>query len=95
VVISLKQIGQEPGVVNTLNRAQLPYEVESWVTTVPELKQTMDMKTSVMNVFGVIMLGIAAIGILNLLTMAVFERTREIGVMGALGLKPRQITLFS
>jgi ABC-type lipoprotein release transport system permease subunit len=94
VVISLKQIGQEPGVVNTLNRAQLPYEVATWVTTVPELKQTMDMKTSVMNVFGVIMLGIAAIGILNLLTMAVFERTREIGVMGALGLKPRQITLL-
>ena len=94
VVISLKQIGQEPGVVNTLNRAQLPYEVATWVTTVPELKQTMDMKTSVMGVFGVIMLGIAAIGILNLLTMAVFERTREIGVLGALGLKPRQITLL-
>jgi putative ABC transport system permease protein len=54
----------------------------------------MDMKTSVMGVFGVIMLGIAAIGILNLLTMAVFERTREIGVLGALGLKPRQITLL-
>jgi ABC-type lipoprotein release transport system permease subunit len=94
VVISLKQIGQEPGVVNTLNRAQLPYEVATWVTTVPELKQTMDMKTSVMGVFGVIMLSIAAIGILNLLTMAVFERTREIGVLGALGLKPRQITLL-
>jgi ABC-type lipoprotein release transport system permease subunit len=94
VVISLKQIGQEPGVVNALNRAQLPYEVATWVTTVPELKQTMDMKTSVMGVFGVIMLGIAAIGILNLLTMAVFERTREIGVLGALGLKPRQITLL-
>ena len=94
VVISLKQIGQEPGVVSTLNRAQLPYEVATWVTTVPELKQTMDMKTSVMGVFGVIMLGIAAIGILNLLTMAVFERTREIGVLGALGLKPRQITLL-
>jgi ABC-type lipoprotein release transport system permease subunit len=94
VVISLKQIGQEPGVVNMLNKAQLPYEVATWVTTVPELKQTMDMKTSVMNVFGIIMLGIAAIGILNLLTMAVFERTREIGVLGALGLKPRQITLL-
>lgn len=94
VVISLKQIGQEPGVVHTLERAGLPYEAATWVTTIPELKQTMDMKTSVMGVFGIIMLGIAAIGILNLLTMAVFERTREIGVLGALGLKPRQITFL-
>lgn len=94
VVISLDQIGQEPGVVNALYRAQLPYEVDTWVNTIPELKQTMDMKTSVMGVFGVIMLGIAAIGILNLLMMAVFERTREIGVLGALGLKPRQITIL-
>jgi ABC-type lipoprotein release transport system permease subunit len=48
-----------------------------------------------MNIFSVVILMIAGIGILNLLLMAVFERTREIGVLGALGLRPRQIsTLF-
>ena len=80
--------------VNQINKTQPGYEVETWVTSIPDLKQTMDMKTSVMNIFGVIMLVIAAIGILNLLMMAVFERTREIGVLGALGLKPREITLL-
>jgi ABC-type lipoprotein release transport system permease subunit len=94
VVISLAQIGQEPGVVAQINREQPGYEVETWVNSMPELKQTMDMKTSVMGVFGVIMLCVAAIGILNLLMMAVFERTREIGIIGALGLKPREITLL-
>lgn len=94
VVVSLHQIGQEPGVMDAINKAAPGYEVTSWVTSIPELKQTMDMKTGVMNVFGVFMLGIAAIGILNLLMMAVFERTREIGIVGALGLKPREITFL-
>jgi putative ABC transport system permease protein len=94
VVVSLHQIGQEPGVMDAINKAAPGYEVTSWVTSIPELKQTMDMKTGVMGVFGVFMLGIAAIGILNLLMMAVFERTREIGIVGALGLKPREITFL-
>ncbi len=94
VVVSLAQIGQEPGVVAQINKEQPGYEVETWVNSMPELKQTMDMKTSVMSVFGVVMLCVAAIGILNLLMMAVFERTREIGIIGALGLKPREITLL-
>lgn len=94
IVISLKQIGQEPGVMDAINASAPGYEVESWVTSIPDLKKTMDMKTGVMSVFGVFMLGIAAIGILNLLMMAVFERTREIGIVGALGLKPREITFL-
>jgi ABC-type lipoprotein release transport system permease subunit len=94
VVISLKQIGQEAGVISAINKAAPGYEVESWETSIPDLKQTMDMKTGVMSVFGVFMIGIVAIGILNLLMMAVFERTREIGIIGALGLKPREITFL-
>lgn len=94
VVISLEQIGQEPGVMNAINAATPGYEVMSWETSIPDLKQTMDMKTGVMGYFGIFMLGIAAIGILNLLMMAVFERTREIGIVGALGLKPREITFL-
>jgi len=94
VVVSLKQIGQEAPVVAQINKEMPGYEVETWVNSMPELKQTMDMKTSVMGVFGVILMCVAAIGILNLLMMAVFERTREIGIVGALGLKPREITLM-
>jgi len=94
VVVSLKQIGQEAPVVAQINKQMPGYEVETWVNSMPELKQTMDMKTSVMSVFGVILITVAAIGILNLLMMAVFERTREIGIVGALGLKPREITFM-
>lgn len=94
VVISLKQIGQERGAMKFIDETVPGYEVTSWETSIPDLKQTMDMKTSVMSAFGVFMIGIVAIGILNLLMMAVFERTREIGIVGALGLKPREITFL-
>ncbi|MFZ5909139.1 MAG: ABC transporter permease [Chloroflexota bacterium] len=95
VVVTLRQIGQETAVVQALYSRQPGYEVDTWVTGMPEFKKAMDMDKSVMAIFGFVMLGIAAIGILNLLMMAVFERTREIGVLSALGLKPAQVmTLF-
>ncbi|NJC98281.1 MAG: ABC transporter permease [Anaerolineales bacterium] len=94
IVISLKQIGQESAVIAAINKSVSGYEVETWESSFPELKQTMEMKTGVMGYMGVFMLSIAAIGILNLLMMAVFERTREIGIVGALGLKPREITIL-
>jgi len=94
IVVSLKQIGTEQNVIDGINAATPGYEVTSWETSIPDLKDTLEMKTGVMSVFGTFMIGIVAIGILNLLMMAVFERTREIGVIGALGLKPRQITFI-
>lgn len=95
IQVNIEQLGNEPAVVNALIPLLPNYEVESWEQNYPELKTTIERKSSVMNVFGVIIIAIAGIGILNLLLMAVYERTREIGLLGAMGLKPRQIaTLF-
>jgi ABC-type lipoprotein release transport system permease subunit len=91
VAIVLKQLGQEPAVLASLRPALPGYEIDSWETNFPELKDALETKGGVMNIFSVIILMIAGIGILNMLLMAVYERTREIGLMGALGLKPRQI----
>lgn len=94
VVVTLKQLGQESVVVNALSR-QLPgFEVTPWQTNFPELQEAIDRKGGVMDIFGIIILFIAGIGIFNMLMMAVYERTREIGVLGALGMKPRQISLL-
>ncbi len=95
VDLTLKKLGQEAAVVTALTPALPGYEVESWDQNYPDLKNAINSKGAVMNVFGVIIMMIAGIGILNLLLMAVYERTREIGLLGAMGLKPRQIaTLF-
>ena len=95
VIISLTKIGQERTVATALRSGIPGYEIDSWETNFPELQSALGTKGAVMNVFSVIILMIAGIGILNLLLMAVYERTREIGLLGAMGLKPRQIsTLF-
>jgi ABC-type lipoprotein release transport system permease subunit len=91
VVLNLKKIGEETQVVAALSPALPGYEVESWSQNYPELQTTINGKNAVMNIFSVIIMVIAGIGILNLLLMAVYERTREIGLLGAMGLKPRQI----
>ena len=94
VVVTLDRVGQEQDVIKAINLKEPSYEVDTWIINFPEMKRGMDMDKATMGVFGKIMLGITAIGIFNLLMMSVFERTREIGVLGALGLKPRQITIL-
>jgi ABC-type lipoprotein release transport system permease subunit len=91
VVISLEHVGQEQSVLDALRPALPGYEVDSWYTLNPEMLQALDVNEQVMAMFGLVVLLIAAVGILNILLMAVFERTREIGILAALGLKRRQI----
>lgn len=91
VQINLNDIGKEAQVVEALVPTMPGYEVESWDKNYPELATAITSKNAVMDIFSVIIQAIAGIGVLNLLLMAVFERTREIGLLGAMGLKPRQI----
>ncbi len=92
VAISLEKVGQEPPVMAALAAALPGYEVDSWQTLRPEIRQTIETKGVFTTFIGFIVLLIACIGVLNLLMMAVFERTREMGVLAALGMKGRQIT---
>src|SRR5215510_5728182 len=91
VQITLKRVGTESAVVNALSPLLPGYEVESWAKNYPELSNAVGRKNIVMDIFSVIIVMIAGIGILNLLLMAIYERTREIGLLGAMGLKPGQI----
>jgi ABC-type lipoprotein release transport system permease subunit len=91
VTITLKGVGTEAAVIAALKPLLPGYEVESWAQNYPELGSAINSKNAVMDIFSIIIVVIAGIGILNLLLMAVYERTREIGLLGAMGLKPRQI----
>jgi ABC-type lipoprotein release transport system permease subunit len=94
VAITLKHIGNEAAVMSAINAAMPGYDMGSWQTNFPELETAIATKSAGMDVFSVMILFIVGIGILNLLLMAVFERTREIGILAALGVKPGSITLL-
>jgi ABC-type lipoprotein release transport system permease subunit len=94
VAIFLQQIGSEQQLASQFQQQLPAYEVDSWQTLRPEITQTMSSKLAFTSFLGIVVLLIAAIGILNLMLMAAFERTREMGVLAALGMKGRQLMLL-
>ena len=94
VAVFLKRIGQENNVINSMKPGLPGYEIESFEANYPDMASAINTKGGVMNIFSMIIIAIAGVGILNLLLMAVYERTREIGMLGAMGFKPRQISLL-
>jgi ABC-type lipoprotein release transport system permease subunit len=91
VTITLTQVGLESDLIASLQPDLPNYEVDSFDTLRPEIREILEQKTAFIAVIGFIVLLMAGIGILNLMLMAVYERTREMGVLAALGMKGRQL----
>ena len=94
VAVFLKRIGQENAVIDSMKSRLSGVEIESFEANYPDLASAINTKGGVMNIFSVVIIAIAGIGILNLLLMAIYERTREIGMLGAIGFRPAQISLL-
>jgi ABC-type lipoprotein release transport system permease subunit len=67
------------------------YEVVTWREMNELIVQTEDFANAYMTIFYLIVLGITATVVSNTLVMSVFERTREIGILAAIGMKGGRI----
>ncbi|HEY8209984.1 MAG TPA: FtsX-like permease family protein [Myxococcaceae bacterium] len=66
-------------------------EAMTWSQILPELKGMVEGKRQGQQAVNFIVFLIVALGVLNTTSMAVFERTRELGVMASLGTRPRRL----
>ncbi|MBU1070099.1 FtsX-like permease family protein [Myxococcota bacterium] len=71
--------------------ADLPVAVLHWEEALPVLTQLLWVDDVSMQVFIFIILGIVAAGIMNTVLMSVMERTRELGILKSLGMRPSSI----
>jgi ABC-type lipoprotein release transport system permease subunit len=78
-------------------RTQVPskdLKVLTWEELIPMMAQLINFQNGMIFVVVVIVLTVVAAGILNTLMMSIVERTREFGLMMAMGTKPGQVILL-
>jgi putative ABC transport system permease protein len=90
-----------PKLSDSLKKTLVPTEekkakvgVKTWWETSPQTSEMMGFRDVGSFIFLGIVFFIAGFGILNTMLMSVFERTRELGVIKALGLRPLKMVLL-
>ena len=89
IFVLLKDRAQTQAVVSALKTSN--FQIKTFEQMNPLLIQTEQLTNVTMAMLYLIVLGITATVIVNTLIMAVFERTREIGILSAIGMKSGRI----
>jgi ABC-type lipoprotein release transport system permease subunit len=89
IFIMLKERDQSDAVAAAMQSPN--YTVVTWRDMNAMIVQFDEFANAYMTIFYLIVLGITATVVSNTLVMSVFERTREIGILAAIGMKGRRI----
>jgi len=93
ISINVSNIKKVPEITRRLSRelSGRELDIEPWQVVAKSFYHSMQADKQGNNIFHFIIMLIVAIGVLNTVLMAVLERTREYGVLKALGTRPSQI----
>ena len=91
LIIRLNDVNQTVGITNEI-RTRLPgLDVRNWKELQPDLAMMTDYVHQIYGLFMGIILAALAFGIINTMLMVVLERTKELGMLAAIGMNKRRI----
>lgn len=92
VALIVKRPEDVPGATERLKELEESgYEVLPWQEVMPYIREMVELDNAFMYVMLLIVLVVVSLGMLNTMLMSIMERTREFGIMMALGTRPKQI----
>ncbi len=91
LIIRLKDFDQTGRISEKIRTAYPDLEVRSWKELQPDLAMMTDYVHQIYGFFMAIILAALAFGIINTMLMAVLERTKELGMLTAIGMNKRKV----
>ncbi len=91
LVVKLSDVDQIESIPAALAEKLPELEILSWKKIQPELAIMSDLVKQFYLVFGLIILAALSFGIINTMLMVVLERTRELGMLTAIGMNKRKV----
>ncbi len=91
VIVRLNDIGESEKIANDIRKKFPEFDVKNWKELQPDLAMMTDYVHQIYGFFMGIILVALAFGIINTMLMVVLERTRELGMLTAIGMNKRKV----
>jgi len=90
IYVRVKEVDDLEGVISTL-KEEMNLNVFAIADQLKEIRKVFRIMDGILGAIGTIALVVAGLGIVNTMVMSILERTREIGIMKAIGGSEKQI----